>query len=41
MKCPGCKTKMDQEGLGWECPGCGKRKGTPRKRRRRKKRTGK
>ena len=38
MKCPACKTKMDQEGSRWECPGCGKKKGEPRKKRRRKKR---
>lgn len=40
MKCPVCKTKMDQEGTGWDCPSCGKKKGTPRKRRRSKKRYG-
>ena len=38
MKCPECKTKMDQEGTRWQCPACSKNMSQPRKRRRSKKR---
>ena len=38
MKCPNCKTKMDQEGKGRQCPACGKIMREPRKKRRSKKR---
>lgn len=37
MKCPECKTKMDQEGIKLECPCCGKRH-TPRRKKRRNRR---
>lgn len=38
MKCPNCKTKMDQEAEKFQCPGCNKRMSQPRKKRRNKKR---
>jgi predicted RNA-binding Zn-ribbon protein involved in translation (DUF1610 family) len=37
MKCPDCKTKMDQEGETFDCPSCGKKQ-KPRKKKRRSRR---